>query len=80
MNIEQLADFFMWMSIVNIGLLILTAVLFIVLGKTVRRLHGRLFGIDESQVALVAYGYLGTYRLLVLVFNIVPFLSLYLMR
>ena len=31
---------------------------------------------SHESVAVVAYGYLGMYKVLVLVFNIVPFVSL----
>jgi hypothetical protein len=46
------------------------------LKKVIGRIHGRLFGIPEDKVAAMAYGYLGIYRLLVIVFNIVPYVSL----
>ena len=80
MSLEQLTDLFLWMTVINAGIFIFTAVLAMTVRGFVCRLHGRLFGIDEDKVATVTYGYLGAYRLLILVFNVVPWLALLLMR
>ena len=80
MNLDQLTELFMWMTIINVGLLILSSVLAMVLKNVMGRWHGRLFGIKEESVAVVAYGYLGMYRVLVLVFSIVPYVSLLLIE
>ncbi len=76
MNLEQLTGFFQWMTIINVGLLIFSAVILMLLRQTVTRMHGRLFGLTESQVAVVSYGYLGLYKIFVIVFNIVPYVAL----
>ena len=76
MNLAQLTAFFMWMTIINVAVLVLSSVLVMALRKVMCRSHARLFGIREEHVALAAYGYLGAYRLLVLVFNIVPYVAL----
>jgi membrane protein YdbS with pleckstrin-like domain len=76
MSLDQLTELLMWMTVVNVVVLVLSSVLVMVLRNTMCRAHAKLFGIKEDEVALVAYGYLGVYRLLVLVFNIVPYVSL----
>ena len=76
MSLQQLEDLFLWMTVFNAAVFILTAILAIALRGFVGRLHGRLFGIEEEKVAVVTYGYLGAYRLLILVFNLVPYLAL----
>jgi hypothetical protein len=68
------------MTIINIGLFILSALLIMVLKKTVCKMHGKLFGIDEGKVPIVLYGYLGTYRIFIIVFNLVPYLSLLILK
>ena len=64
----------------NIGLFILSALLIMVLKKTVCKMHGKLFGIDEGKVPIVLYGYLGVYRIFIIVFNLVPYLSLLILK
>ena len=80
MSLEQLTDLFLWMTVINAGIFLFTALLAITSRGFVCRLHGRLFGIAEDKVAVVTYGYLGAYRLLILVFNVVPWVALLLMR
>jgi len=80
MNLEQLTDLFQWMTIINIGVFVLSSVLIMLLKKSIYKMHAYLFGIQEDQVAIAAYGYLGRFKILVLVFNIVPYLSLLLIR
>jgi hypothetical protein len=76
MNLEQLTEFFKWMTIINIGLLIISSVVVMVLKNVICKMHGKLFGLKEEQVAIAAYSFLGMYKLLVLVLNIVPYISL----
>lgn len=80
MTLEQLTELFKWMTIINVALLILSGVLIMTLKKTVYRVHGKLFGLSEDQVAAVSYNYLGIHRLLVIVFNLVPYVSLVLVQ
>ena len=80
MNLEQLTDFFKWMTIINVCLYILSSILIIALKGIVGKMHGKLFGIEADTVATISYGYLGMYKVLVIVFNIVPYVSLLLMR
>jgi len=80
MNIEQLTEFFKWMSIINVGIFVLSSILIMLLKGIMCIMHGKLFGIKEDKVAIVSYGYLGIYKVLVIVFNIVPYVSLLLIQ
>ena len=80
MNLDQITEMFKWMTIINVVVLILSFVLIVALRKFMCRIHGRMFGITEDKVAALAYGYLGIYRLLVLVFNIVPYVALVIIK
>jgi len=80
MTLEQLTDLFKWMTVINIGILVLSSVLIMVLRNVMCRMHGKMFGIKEDSVAVVAYGYLGMFKVLVIAFNLVPYISLQLMQ
>lgn len=80
MNLDQLTELFKWMSIINTGILILSSVLIMLLKNIMYKMHGKLFGIKEDDIALVSYQYLGMYKILVLVFNITPYISLLLIK
>lgn len=80
MTLDQLTELFKWMTIINIGIFISSSLLSIVLRKITCKMHGKLFGIDEGKVSIVLYGYLGVYRIFIIVFNIVPYLSLLILK
>jgi len=80
MNLDQLTELFKWMSIINISLLIVSVVLIIILKNVIARYHGRLFGIKEEHIALMAYGYLGIFKVLIIIFVLVPYISLLLIK
>jgi len=75
-TLDQLTCLFMWMTIINVAALTLTSVLIMLLKDVMCRMHAKLFGIPEQTVATAAYAYLGAYKILVLVFNIVPYIAL----
>jgi|GEM_PF-483409 len=80
MTLDQLTELFKWMTIIHIVIFVSSALLSMILRKTVCKMHGKLFGIDEGKVAVVLYGYLGVLRIFVIVFSIVPFLSLLILQ
>lgn len=80
MTLEQLTELFKWMTIINIGIFIISSVLSMVFRRIVCTIHGKLFGLEEDKVSLVVYGYFGVYKIAILVFNLVPYISLLLIK
>jgi len=76
MGMEKLQDFFFWCMVLNIGIYTLTAVSVLVLRDFVGRLLGKMFRIDEESVGKSLQMYLGAYKLLITVFNFVPWIAL----
>ena len=80
MTLEQLTNLFKWMTIIDIGVLILSFILIMALKNVMCKMHGKMFGLKDDQVGMVAYGYLGMFKILVIVFNIVPYIALQLIK
>lgn len=80
MTLEQLSEFFKWMTIINVVVLGLSTILVMILKNVMCRMHGKIFGIKEEAVAIVAYSYLGMCKVVVIVFNIVPYIALQLLK
>lgn len=76
MDIQTLTDFFMWCSIINVGLLVVSWLMLITMPDVIFRLHGRWFDLSRETFNTVIYGFLGFYKLLILVFCIVPYIAL----
>jgi len=76
MTIEILKAFFMWCSIINIGLMIVSGVLLMNAGEWAYKIHSKWFNISKPAFDIAIYSFLGAYKLLVFVFCIVPWIAL----
>jgi len=76
MNIETLKLFFMWCSVINGALLLFWTLMCLYLPDTVFRLQSRWFPISREQYNLAIYSFLGLFKVLFIVFNVVPYLAL----
>ncbi len=79
MDIEQLTTFLAWCTAINIALLVISTLALWLMRDFAARLHGAMFGLPQIVVLEQFYSYLATYKLLILVFNLVPYLALRIM-
>jgi hypothetical protein len=80
MNLEQMTQLFKFMTLINIGILLISAMAIIFLKNIMGKIHGRLFGLQEDQISQVHYSWLGSYKIFILIFNIVPYIALSVMN
>ncbi len=76
MDIQTLTAFFMWCTIINVALFAWAALWCILAPDFLYRMHGRLFHITRETFDAVLYAFLGAYKILILVFSLVPYLAL----
>ncbi len=79
MNIELLKEFFMWMTVLNAGIIFLQAFLCMGLKNLIGRMHGSMFGISPDAIKTAIYGYLGVYKIFFIIFCLTPWLVLVIM-
>ena len=82
-DIEQITAFFGWCSVINIGLLIFTTILLIVLKDFISSVHCRLMGLDltkdKDKLQGLYMNYLAYYKIAIIMLNITPYFALKLM-
>ncbi len=76
MDIQTLTSFFMWCTIINVGLLIFWALIYLVAPNLVYRLQSRWIPVSRETFDVVFYSFLGFFKVIVLVFNVVPWIAL----
>ena len=76
MGIESVRAFFMWCAIINGALLVFTGLFCTFAGGLIFRVHSRWFPMPRETFNVVIYSFLGVYKLLFIVFNLVPYLAL----
>lgn len=80
MTLAQITALFKWMTIINVSLLVLSSVLVMLLKNIVCSIHAKLFGLTEAKAAMAVYCYLGMFKIMVIIFNIVPYIALLLIQ
>ena len=80
MDIETLTTFFMWCTIINGALLVLWIVMCIVAPDVVYRTQSKWFPLPRETFNVVMYSFLGVFKIVFLVFNVVPYGALLIVR
>jgi len=76
MDIQTLTSFFMWCTILNVGILALWALIFLSAPDFVYRTQARWFSISRENFNLVFYCFMGIYKALFIMFIFIPWLAL----
>jgi hypothetical protein len=76
MDVQMLTRFFMWCTILNIGLLVLSFLILAFAGDFVYKIHGKWFPMPRETFNVVLYSFLGMYKIIVFVFNVIPWAAL----
>lgn len=80
MNLEILTSFFMWCTIIN-GVIYLYSVAFICSAPNfIYRIQSKIFSIPRETFDVILYSYLALYKVLFIVFCLVPWLALLIMN
>ena len=76
MNIEILSAFFMWCTVINGSLLMLWTVMSIAAPDIIYRMQSRFFPIPSEAFNVVFYCFIGLFKIVFLVLNLVPWIAL----
>jgi len=76
MDIQTLTTFFMWCTIMNGSLLVLWTIMCILVPDLVYRTQSKWFPIPRETFNVVIYSFLGLFKIVFLVFNVVPYVAL----
>lgn len=76
MDIAVAKSFFMWCSIINAALLLLSFVVWIVAGDFIYRMHSKWFTLSKQAFSVIFYSFLGAMKIFFLFFNLVPWIAL----
>ena len=68
-------DFFMWCSIINGSILVLSFLMCAFAGDWIYRMQSKFFPISREAFNVIIYCFIGLYKMFFIVFNLVPFLA-----
>lgn len=75
-TMESMREVLGWCSVINIGVLMLSTIGVIVLRDKISLLHAKMFNLDQRDISRAYFQYLAHYKILIIVFNIVPYFTL----
>ena len=75
-TVDTVTEFLAWSSIINIGLLLFSALFIIFFPSFIVKIHSKLFDLDGNSLPSIYFQYLAQYKILVIIFNIVPYFAL----
>jgi len=78
-TVSQLTELLGWASILNVGVLLFAGIILILMRSFTASIHSKMFGIPESELAIIYFKYLANYKSLSFVFIIAPYIALKIM-
>ncbi len=78
-SIEALTQFFGWCAVINIGFLLFASFFLAFMRGFVLNVHTRMFALSKEDVLRAYFQYLAQYKIVALVFSVVPYVALKLM-
>jgi len=79
MNIELLTEFFMWCTILNLGVLATWSVVFIAMPDFVYKTQTRFVSVTRESFNNAMYSIIGMYKVFFIVFCLAPYVALLIM-
>ncbi|NLV25269.1 MAG: hypothetical protein GXY54_10865 [Deltaproteobacteria bacterium] len=80
MDMEILSRFFLWCAILNLSMVSLSFLIAAGAGDFVYRLHSRWFPMPRETFNAIFYSFIGGYKILTFVFNVIPWIALTIVR
>lgn len=76
MTQDTLTAVFGWMTVLNFAILIFSTIMIVALKDRIAGIHGRMFEMEPADVRKAYFKYLAHYKILTLVFCLMPWLAL----
>ena len=76
MTQDTLISFLGWATLINIGFLMFATLALVLFKNSITVLHGSLFGLEQDDLKRAYFQYLAQYKIVIVMFNLVPYLVL----
>ena len=76
MTLEKMRTVLGWCTVINGGVLLAWFITFTVAHEWIHRIHGNWFQLSKESFDAIHYGSMSFYKMSILLFNLVPYLAL----
>ncbi len=78
-SIETIREFLGWCSVINIGMLLVSTIMLTIMRSWVIKIHASTTGVSEVELPRIYIEFLGNYKILIIILNVVPYIALRIM-
>ena len=78
-SLQTVTAFFGWTTVINFVLLAISTIALIAMRGFISRVHAKMFGLDPEDVSRDYVRYLAQYKIAIIVFSLVPYITLRIM-
>ena len=78
-TISDLTSFFGWCAVINTGVLFISAMAIMLMRNSIANIHGKMLGLNPESLPAAYFEYLANYKILTIIFSLVPYIALRLM-
>lgn len=75
-SVDILTTFIGWCLVINAGVLVFSTIILVLMKGQISSIHSKLFGVNQEDLSSIYFQYLGNYKLVIIVFNLVPYIAL----
>ena len=79
-SLQTWTTFFGWLTVINLGIYLFSVIAIASMRGFAYKMNAKIFGVSEEVVAKATLRYVATYKLLLAVFCLAPWLALTLMQ
>ena len=79
MNIELTREFFGWCTLINMGLLLYWSLMLLFARGFIYRMHTKFVPLGEERFNAIHYAGMAIFKLMIFVFNLVPWVVLHIL-
>ncbi len=76
MTQEILTAVFGWMTVLNFAILLFSSLMIVTMQDWIAGIHGKMFQMDQAEVKKAYFKFLANYKLLTIVFCLMPWVAL----
>ena len=73
---ETITELLGWSTVLNMGFLLTATIMMVAMRETIANIHGKLFQMNEADLTNEYFRFLANYKILILFFNLIPYIAL----
>lgn len=75
-SMQTIREILGWSTVLNAAVLVFSSLVLMIAGSSIKRIHSKMFGLSEDDLARSYFQYLAHYKIAILIFNLAPYVAI----